>query len=177
MNLRSILFLVFLYFKVFNEVKIYLGLVRKKIKIFDWVQKSEFYKSSGWGQGSTDHLVRGPTGPNRSEIFKFCWSWSGPGFEIFSVLVRFGPGVLIFFRFWSGPVLGPGPIRSVRDQPVLVRGSLVLILNLDDEMLRIGIFDRNQIFFGFQSIHAEMAPILCDDLDFFVITISVSWFK
>ena len=45
---------------------------------------------------------------------------SVPGFEIF-----LGPG-----PSWSGisenfPVLGPGPIRSVRDQPVLVRGPLV----------------------------------------------------
>ena len=67
-----------------------------------------------------DRLVRGPTGPNRSEIWNFflvlvrsqilkfftvlirfgpsfrnsSWSWSGlvPGLEFSSVLVRFGPG-------------------------------------------------------------------------------------
>ena len=80
----------------------------------------------GLNQGSTNRLVRGSTGPNRSEIFKiflvlvrseilkFSWSWSGqvprskifsvPGpswsgiSQIFSVLVRFGPGFLKIFR-------------------------------------------------------------------------------
>ena len=44
-------------------------------------------------QGCTDRLVR-----IRSRFSKFCWPW-------------------------SDPVLGRGPKRSVRDQPVLVRGS------------------------------------------------------
>jgi len=36
-------------------------------------------------QRSTHRLVREQTGPNRSEIFKICWFWSGsvPDFEIF----------------------------------------------------------------------------------------------
>ena len=59
------------------------------------------------------HLVRGPTGPNPSEIFKFLL-----------VLVRSCPSL---------GLLGPGPIRSVRGQPVLVRASLhlsVIILSV-----------------------------------------------
>ena len=43
-------------------------------------------------------------------------------------MIRAGPGILKFFRSWSGPVLERGPNRSVRDQPVLVRGSLILSL-------------------------------------------------
>ena len=43
----------------------------------------------------------------RSKIF--CWSCSDPRF---------------IFLSGSGPMPGPGPNRSVRAQPVLVRGSL-----------------------------------------------------
>ena len=55
----------------------------------------------------TDSLA---TGPSRSEIFQ---NFDGLGF-------------LKFSRSCSGPVLGLGPNRSIRDQPVLVRESLLL---------------------------------------------------
>ena len=47
-------------------------------------------------------------------------------------------------------------------------------------MMKSDIFDRNQIFSVFNQFtrfRDRLAPILPDDLDFFVITISVSWFK
>ena len=86
--------------------------------------------------------IHGPPGPGtyRSESVRDFQNFVGPGpvpgFEIFlgsgpswsgiskiaSVMVRAGPGFLKFSRSWSGPVLGPGQNRSVRDQPV--RGSL-----------------------------------------------------
>jgi len=64
-----------------------------------------------------DRLVRGPTGPNRfeifqnllvlvrSEIWRVFWSWSGsvPGFEIF-----LGRGPVPAFEFF----LGSGPVWS-----------------------------------------------------------------
>ena len=53
-------------------------------------QKPKIYEQD---QGSTDRLVRRPTGPNRSEILKFSL-----------VLVRFGPSF--------GPRFGPGPSWS-----------------------------------------------------------------
>ena len=34
------------------------------------------------------------------------------------------------FQFFPGPFLGPGPHRSVRDQPVLVRGSLTATIKI-----------------------------------------------
>ena len=51
-------------------------------------------------QGSTERQAREPTGPSGSEIWKNCWSWSGPRFLF---------------------IFGPGPAR---DQPILVRDSL-----------------------------------------------------
>ena len=57
-------------------------------------------------QGSRDRKFRWPTGPRFSI---FCWFWN-------------------FSGSWSGPVLGPN--RSVRDQPVVVRGFLFPIKNL-----------------------------------------------
>ena len=50
-----------------------------------------------FGQGFMDHQVRVPTGPNRSEIFKFLLVQvrSGPvrDFEIFLVPLGFGPWI------------------------------------------------------------------------------------
>ena len=75
----------------------------------------------------------------------------GPGpsysgiYKIFSVLVRVGPGFPKFSQSWSelvqdykillilvrsGSVLGPGPNRSIVDQPVVVRGCVTTILNI-----------------------------------------------
>ena len=91
-------------------------------------------------QGSTDCLIGGPTGPNRSEIFK-----------ILLVLVQSGPRIWTpvrdFSNFpgpgpsWSGisktvsVLVRPGPtfLNSVRDQPVLFRASLILPLNSGPE--------------------------------------------
>ena len=53
--------------------------------------------------------IHGPTGPNRSKIFKIVLVLvRSQVWKFFSVLVR------------SGPILGPRPNRSVRNQPVLV---------------------------------------------------------
>ena len=64
-------------------------------------------------QRSTDRHAREPTGPNRSEIFNFLLILVRSEGSIFA-----GPGTF----------LGLGPNRSVRNQPVLVRGSLVHLI-------------------------------------------------
>ena len=52
-------------------------------------------------QGSTDRLVRGPTGPNRSEIFKILLVLVRVEIsQIFSVLVWSGPRFLTGFGPW-----------------------------------------------------------------------------
>ena len=50
-------------------------------------------------QGSTDRQIRGPTGPNRSEIFKNLLVLVRSGLKFFWVLVRAGPGPT-GFRPW-----------------------------------------------------------------------------
>ena len=72
-------------------------------------------------------LLWRPTGPNPSEISKYCWCGPVQDFEFFSVLVRFSSRLLNFAG--PGPVLGPVPNRSVLDQPVLVGGSLLKTTN------------------------------------------------
>ena len=47
---------------------------------------------------------------------------------------QFGPKIQLraffyFFWYWSGPVLEPGPNRLVWNQLVLVRGSLIQLIN------------------------------------------------
>ena len=51
-----------------------------------------------WGkQGSTDRQVRGPTGPNRSAIFKLLSVLvRSEIWKIFLFLVRFGPHFTLF---------------------------------------------------------------------------------
>jgi len=77
-----------------------------------------FSNAFTFGQGSTNRQVRGPTGPNGSEIYNISLFLVrfGPSFEIvlslgpvqpqdskiWSVLVRASPGFLQFPRSWSG---------------------------------------------------------------------------
>jgi len=94
--------------------------------------ETKFFSKNFYGiaRGFTYRLVRGPTGPNRFEIFKILLVlvWSRVR-KFFSVLVRIGPRFRNFSWSWFGPVPGfeifldSGPNWSVisKFSPVLVR--------------------------------------------------------
>ena len=87
--------------------------------------------------------IRGPPvpGTDRSDSVRDLEIFLGPG-SVRSEISKF---------CWSGPVLGPGPNRSVRDQSVLVRGSLVswvgTIRNIVDANIAIPIMNPRTYFF------------------------------
>ena len=88
----------------------------------------ELKKSFSIRQRSTDGQIRGPTGPNRSEIFKILFVLVRSEIWKFLVLVRVDPGFLKFSQSWSELVRKLLIFFcSVRDQSVLVRRSLMSV--------------------------------------------------